>query len=104
MAAGQLQLISAGFQNQVFAEQTKHSRLEVCWRQVSGDIRVGFLEHSFCSWATNSPATPKSVLGDQVPPRHLDRVEHKSCLRYALAVAITTNKKERSAKEPRWLA
>jgi hypothetical protein len=34
----------------------------------------------------------------------LDRVEHKSSLRYALAVAITTNKNEQSAKEPRWLA
>src|SRR6185312_11357007 len=34
----------------------------------------------------------------------LDRVEHETALRYALAVAITTNKKEQSAKEPRWLA
>jgi hypothetical protein len=31
-------------------------------------------------------------------------VEHETALRYALAVAITTNKKEQSAKEPRWLA
>src|SRR5467141_2956534 len=34
----------------------------------------------------------------------LDRVEHETPLRYALAVAITTNKKEQSTKEPRWLA
>ncbi len=31
-------------------------------------------------------------------------MEHETALRYALAVAITTNKKEQSAKEPRWLA
>ncbi len=31
-------------------------------------------------------------------------MEHETPLRYALAVAITTNKKEQSTKEPRWLA
>ena len=31
-------------------------------------------------------------------------MEDETALRYALAVAITTNKKEQSAKEPRWLA
>ena len=31
-------------------------------------------------------------------------MEHETTLRYALAVAITTNKNEQSAEEPRWLA